>query len=265
MGELYKVIIICPLIFIASVIDAIVGSGSIISVPTYLVAGLPVHYAYGTQKFVAFWGSLVSAVRYITNKKYEIKLVIIFSILCMVGTYIGSKLILCIDDIYLRYLLIFLIAIYFVFSIIKKYLKPKQQKLVDTKEKIKKVEQLSSRKRLRLSIIIGIIIGLYGGTIGVGLTSILILIFIKIFNIDSTKASGNARIITCSLNLVAMITFILEKKVIFIIAIPATITSMLGNYVGAGLAMKKSTKIMEPLLKIIFVILFIELIIETIF
>ncbi len=257
MEEIYKLIIICPLIFIASVIDAIVGSGSIISVPTYLVAGLPVHYAYGTQKFVTFWGSLVSAVRYIKNKKYELKLVIIFSILCMIGTYIGSKLILCIDDIYLRYLLIFLIAIYFAFSIIKKFEK--------VKEKVKIEEQLSSRKRLGLSIIIGIIIGLYGGTIGVGLTSILILIFIKIFNIDSIKASGNARIITCALNLVAMITFILEKKIIFTIAIPATISSMLGNYVGAGLAMKKNNKIMEPLLKIIFIILFIELVIETMF
>lgn len=226
---------------------------------------MPVHYAYGTQKFVAFWGSLVSAVRYIKNKKYELKLVIIFSILCMIGTYLGSKLILCIDDIYLRYLLIFLIAIYFAFSIIKKYLKPKQQKFQKVKAKIKTEEPLSSRKRLGLSIIIGIIIGLYGGTIGVGLTSILILIFIKIFNIDSIKASGNARIITCALNLVAMITFILEKKIIFTIAIPATISSMLGNYVGAGLAMKKSNKIMGPLLKIIFVILFIELVIETVF
>lgn len=265
MEEIYKLIIICPLIFIASVIDAIVGSGSIISVPTYLVAGLPVHYAYGTQKFVTFWGSLVSAVRYIKNKKYELKLVIIFSILCVIGTYIGSKLILCMDDIYLRYLLIFLIAIYFAFSIIKKCLKPKQQKFEKVKEKIKIEEQLSSRKRLGLSIIIGIIIGLYGGTIGVGLTSILILIFIKIFNIDSIKASGNARIITCALNLVAMITFILEKKIIFTIAIPATISSMLGNYVGAELAMKKNNKIMEPLLKIIFIILFIELVIETMF
>lgn len=72
MIEFYKLIIICPLIFIAGIIDAIVGSGSVISVPTYLVAGLPVHYAYGTHKFVSFWGMLVSAMRYIKNKNYDL-------------------------------------------------------------------------------------------------------------------------------------------------------------------------------------------------
>lgn len=261
MEEIYKLILICPLIFIASVIDAVVGSGSIISVPTYLVAGLPVHYAYGTQKFVSFWGTLVSAIRYIKNKKYEFKLVIIFSILCMIGTFMGSKLMLCIDDIYLRYIVIFLILLYFIFSIVKKYLKFNKQEIKNEN----KVKNVSPSKRLILSFIFGIIIGLYGGTIGIGLTTILILIFIKIFNINQVKASGNARIITCSLNLVAMVTFLIEKKIIFTIAIPETISSMLGNYVGAGLAMKKSDKIMRPLLKIIFIILFVELIIETIF
>lgn len=265
MVEIYKLIIICPLIFIASVIDAIVGSGSIISVPTYLVAGLPAHYAYGTHKFVTFWGMLVSSIRYIKNKNYELKLVIIFSILCMLGTYIGSKVILCINDIYLRYLLIFLISIFFIFSVIKKYLKSKKQNIKNKKERAKERKSLSPKKRLVLALIIGLIIGIYGGTIGVGTTSILILIFIKIFNVDQVKASGSARIINCSLNLIAMITFLINRKVMFIIAIPATISSMLGNYVGAGLAMKKMNKIIEPLLKIIFVVLFIELIIETIF
>lgn len=262
--ELYKLIIICPLIFVAGIIDAIVGSGSVISVPTYLVAGLPVHYAYGTHKFVSFWGMLVSAMRYIKNKNYELRLVIIFSILCMLGTYMGSKFILYINEIYLQYILIFLIMIFFIFSIIKKYRKLKKQ---DDKiqKKVNEIEDLLPRKRLILSLIIGLIVGIYSGTIGIGSISILILIFIKIFKIDQVKSSGNANIIVCLLNLVAMITFILNKKVMLAIAIPATISSMLGHYVGAGLAMKKANKIIEPLLKVIFVILFIELIIQTIF
>lgn len=263
MEEIYKLIIICPLIFIASVIDAIVGSGSVISFPTYLVAGLPAHYAYGTQRFVTFWGALVSALRYIHNKKYELKIVIIFAILCMIGTYIGSKLILSINETYLRYILIILIVVFFIFSTVSKHLKSKKTNIEN--EEIKQPKILSTRKKLILSLIFGMIIGLYSGTIGIGITSILIMIFIKIFHIDEVKASGTARIILCLLNFVAMITFMLDKKVIFSIAIPATISSMLGNYVGAGLAMKKTKKIMEPLLKVIFVVLFIELIIGTIF
>ena len=110
-----------------------------------------------------------------------------------------------------------------------------------------------------------LIFGLYAGTIGVGATSILILIFIKLFNTNSVIAAGNARIINCLLNLVAMITFLLDKKIMFAIAIPATISSMIGNYIGAGLAMKKANKLIEPLLKIIFLVLLVELIIQSIF
>lgn len=265
MMELYKLIIICPLIFIAGIIDAIVGSGSIISVPTYLVAGLPVHYAYGTHKFVSFWGMLVSAMRHVKNKNYELRLVIIFSILCMLGTYAGSKLILYINEIYLQYILISFIIIFFIFSVVKKYLKLKKKDNKIVKKQINSTKDLSPKKRLILSLIIGLVVGIYSGTIGIGSISILILIFIKIFKIDEVKSSGNANIIVCSLNLVAMVTFILNKKVMLAIAIPATISSMLGHYVGAGLAMKKANKIIEPLLKIIFVILFMELMIQTIF
>ncbi len=159
--------------------------------------------------------------------------------------------------------MIFLIITFFFFSIIKKYLRlEKQDDKISKKEDV--VKELSPKKRLILSLIIGLIVGIYSGTIGIGSISILILIFIKIFKIDQVKSSGNANIIVCSLNFVAMITFILNKKVILSVAIPATISSMLGHYVGAGLAMKKAHKIIEPLLKIIFVILFIELIIQTI-
>ncbi len=264
MIELYKLIIICPLIFVAGIIDAIVGGGSVISVPTYLVAGLPAHFAYGTHKFVSFWGMLVSAMRYIKNKSYELGLVIIFSILCMFGTYIGSEFILDINEMYLQYALIFLLMFFFIYSIVKKYLRLKKQE-DKIQKKVNVIEDLSPRKRLILSVIIGLIVGIYSGTIGIGSIAILILIFIKIFKIEQVKSTGNANIIVCSLNLVAMITFILNKKIMLAVAIPATISSMLGHYVGAGLAMKKANKIIEPLLKIIFVILFVELIIQTIF
>ena len=52
-------------VFFASFMDAIAGGGGIISVPTYLLAGLPAHYALGTNKLSAGLGSLASTGRYI--------------------------------------------------------------------------------------------------------------------------------------------------------------------------------------------------------
>ncbi|MBQ2400029.1 MAG: TSUP family transporter, partial [Muribaculaceae bacterium] len=52
-------LIVCPLVFLAGFIDAIAGGGGLISLPAYLIAGLPPHSAIGTNKFSACLGTTV--------------------------------------------------------------------------------------------------------------------------------------------------------------------------------------------------------------
>ena len=42
-------LIVCPLVFLAGFIDAIAGGGGLISLPAYLIAGLPPHAAIGLE------------------------------------------------------------------------------------------------------------------------------------------------------------------------------------------------------------------------
>ena len=51
------VVIVVIGVFFASFMDAIAGGGGIISVPTYLLAGLPMHFALGTNKFSSSIGT----------------------------------------------------------------------------------------------------------------------------------------------------------------------------------------------------------------
>ena len=44
---------VCPLIFLASLVDAIGGGGGLISLPAYYLAGLPASTAAGTNKLSA--------------------------------------------------------------------------------------------------------------------------------------------------------------------------------------------------------------------
>ena len=44
-------------VFCASFVDAIGGGGGIISVPVYLLAGLPTHFALGTNKLSSGLGT----------------------------------------------------------------------------------------------------------------------------------------------------------------------------------------------------------------
>ena len=45
MWSVSQLLIICPLIFIGGLVDAIGGGGGLITLPAYLIAGLPVHAA----------------------------------------------------------------------------------------------------------------------------------------------------------------------------------------------------------------------------
>lgn len=248
-----KLIVICPLILISGILDAIVGGGALISLPVYMSCGLPAHYAYGTNKFASFLGTFTSAIRYLKNKKVDFNSLIVFVIFCMIGSGIGSRLTLCLSDIYLKYILIIILPILLFFLIIKR----KDINLLENKENKKNITK--SKTRI-YSIIFGILMGIYGGFLGVGTTSFLILIFINILKINSINACGNARVVNCALNLIAMITFFFSGKIIFSIAIPAAVCSMLGNYIGAGLAIRKENKIIRPLFIILFVVLLVKLI-----
>ena len=42
-------LIVCPLVFLAGFIDAIAGGGGLISLPAYMIAGLPPHAAIASS------------------------------------------------------------------------------------------------------------------------------------------------------------------------------------------------------------------------
>lgn len=56
-------LIVCPLVFLAGFVDAIAGGGGLISLPAYLIAGLPVHTAIGNIHPLLWGGYKVYGVR----------------------------------------------------------------------------------------------------------------------------------------------------------------------------------------------------------
>lgn len=60
---IYTFLIVCPLVFLAGFVDAVAGGGGLISLPAYLLAGVPVHNAVATNKLSSATGTLISTVR----------------------------------------------------------------------------------------------------------------------------------------------------------------------------------------------------------
>ena len=58
MDELLRMcLIVCPLIFLGGFVDSVAGGGGLITLPAYMMAGVPVHFAANADALAKFDGT----------------------------------------------------------------------------------------------------------------------------------------------------------------------------------------------------------------
>ncbi|MDU7441108.1 MAG: sulfite exporter TauE/SafE family protein, partial [Clostridium sp.] len=67
---------------------------------------------------------------------------------------------------------------------------------------------------------------------------------------------GNAKIVNLASNFAALIAYIINGKVWLSIGIPAAICAVLGNYIGAHMAIRNGARVIKPIiLLVVFMLL----------
>lgn len=236
-------------VFCASFVDAIGGGGGIISVPIYLLAGLPPHYALGTNKMSSCIGTAASTYRYVKNGYVYWKLALPAIAFALGGAYIGTRLQLMMDEKYLQYLLLIVLPIV-AFIILK------QKKLPE--------ESGDIAFGLQLTIVIGaaFVIGIYDGFYGPGTGTFLLIVFCNLAKMDIRTASGNVKIVNLSSNIGGLLTSLMAGKVLVPIGLIAAAFSIAGHYIGAGVTIKNGSKIVRPVILTVLALLAIKIILE---
>ncbi len=239
---IWVVLLICVGVFFASFMDAIGGGGGIISLPAYLLAGLPMHLALGTNKLSACIGTVASTVRYVKNGCVNWALGIPSIALAMVGAHLGTRLQLAVDERYLKLVLIVILPVIAVILLRKKEL-PEEWKPLNM--------------WLRRAIIWGgsLVIGIYDGFYGPGTGTFLLLTFCYLGKIDVRTASGNVKLVNLSSNIGALVTSLAAGKVVVPLGLTAACFSIAGQYLGAGMALKNGSKIVRPVILFVIVLL----------
>lgn len=239
---LWVVLLICLGVFCASFMDAIGGGGGIISLPTYLLAGLPMHVALGTNKLSACIGTVASTVRYVKNGYVNWFLAVPSIVLAMIGSHLGTRLQLAVDERYLKLVLIFVLPAIAAILLRKKEL-PEEWKPLN--------------KWLRRMIIwsASLVIGIYDGFYGPGTGTFLLLTFCYLGKIDVRTASGNVKLVNLSSNVGALATSLAAGKVMIPLGLTAAVFSVAGQYLGAGLAMKNGSRIVRPVILLVILLL----------
>lgn len=101
-------LLVCLLVFLAGYVDAIAGGGGLISLPAYMIAGLPTHAAIATNKMSSTMGTTIATWHYAKSGYIQWKLAGVCVVLAVAGSTIGSNLVLITSDAFLR---VFLLAV----------------------------------------------------------------------------------------------------------------------------------------------------------
>ena len=245
------VIIISIGVFLASFVDSIGGGGGIISVPAYLLAGLPAHLALGTNKLSACIGTAVSTGRFIKRGYVDWKLGLPSICLALLGSYFGTRLQLAVDERYLKWLLLLVLPVIAFFVL-------KQKKLPETRG------EMNEEKRMAIVLIASLVVGTYDGFYGPGTGCFLILIFCNLAKLDLRTAAGNVKIVNLASNMGALFTSLINGKVFLALGLIGALFSVLGNYLGSGLVIKDGSKIIRPVILIVLTMLAVKVISEMI-
>jgi len=245
-------LIVCPLVFLAGLIDSVAGGGGLISLPAYLAAGIPPHMALGTNKCSSCLGTIFSTARFMKNGKIHYLSALCAAAAALLGSYIGASLTLIVDESVLRYLMIGVLPVIAVFLLVRRNFGESDR-----------TKNISSLKVVILSILSGLLIGMYDGFFGPGTGTFLILVFTGVIGFDLVTSSGNAKIVNLASNIAALVTFAASGSVLWKVGLPAALFGIAGHWIGSGLALKNGAKVIRPMFFAALTILFAKLIYDA--
>ncbi|MEA4869446.1 putative membrane transporter protein YfcA [bioreactor metagenome] len=243
----WSLLSICPLVFAASLLDAVAGGGGLISLPAYLIAGLPPHNAIATNKLSSSIGTVASTARFIKNKCVDWPTAIPSALLAVLGSIVGANLILAIDDTIIRYIMLVLVPV-LAFVILKKRDLSSEQ-----------LEPVSRQRQFIVICLFALIVGMYDGFYGPGTGTFLLLAYTQLAKLPLRLAAGNVKIANLSSNIGSLVVFLLNGQAIIPIGLISAVFAVSGHFIGAGMMLKNGTKIVKPFILTVLGLLFVRL------
>ena len=212
----------------AGLVDAIVGGGGLILVPTLFVvfpAAAPATLL-GTNKCASVWGTGFAAFRY--SRRIEMRWAVILpAVVCaVIGSFSGAWTVTQFDPGFLRQLLPFILLAVLIYTLIRKDLGTTHRP-----------HQNAKQERL-MACAIGVLIGWYDGFFGPGTGSFFIFLFVRFLGYDFLHASASAKCLNVATNIAAIALFALKGEVWWQIGLMMAAANVAGSFVGSHLALK---------------------------
>lgn len=230
-----NLIFLCAACFIAAFVDSISGGGGIISLPAFLLAGLPPHMALGTNKFTSLFSTFSSSIKFAQSKKVDFHILKWLLPFSFIGAALGVTAVLSIKSSYLNVIVLVLLLFVGLYSLFSKN--------IGMEDKF----QGTSRKNMSLGIVLALFLGFYDGFLGAGVGAFLIFGLVSIYKFNFVRAGGNCKVMNFAGNIASVLIFATRGQINYKMGLPVAACMIIGARLGAKFALKKGAELIKPL------------------
>ena len=237
--------------FLAGFLDSIAGGGGLISLPAYILTGLPMHYIYACNKFAAACGTTIATLRYYRNKMVDIPVGLTAAAGAFLCSAIAARIVLLLHEQTLKTMMLVILPIVAAVTLVNKDMGGENHS-----------DRFSKGGKYTLAFLIGALVGFYDGLFGPGTGTFALIGFCLILKYDMRTATGNAKFLNLASNYASLVVFILAGTVYWAVDLPAAAFNIAGNFIGAGVAIKKGAAVIRKMLMVVIVLLFCKVLSE---
>ena len=248
-SALLQYLIVCPLVGLAGFVDAIAGGGGLISLPAYLIAGLPTQAALATNKMSACMGATIAAGKYAKSGFIPWKTAIPCVLFAMLGSNLGARIVLLIDDYYFKRLMLVILPLTALYIYRSKVMAQERPALPFWQTAI-------------IGSAVSFAIGVYDGFYGPGTGVFLILLLTSLAHYGLKEANGLCKAINWTTNVSSLAVFLMNGRVLLPLGLTAGLFSIAGSYLGARTFEKKGAQSVKPLMLVVVAIFFVKVLLE---
>jgi uncharacterized membrane protein YfcA len=215
----------------AGLVDAIVGGGGLIIVPSLFglfPQAIPATLL-GTNKAASIWGTGWAAWQYAKRVKLPEGRLAVATLLAAAGALGGAWLATRVPAAHFRAALPLLLSAVWLYTWWRKDL-----------GRAHTPEHPPLAEALRASSL-GLLVGLYDGIFGPGTGSFFVFGLVRLLGWDFVHASAAAKRLNFATNVAALAIFIPQGHVVWALSLPMAVANVAGSTVGTRLALKHGT------------------------
>ena len=240
-------LIVCPMLFLAGLVDAIGGGGGLISLPAYLLAGVPMHNAIATNKLSSTCGTALTTIRFIRQGLVNWKIAVPTAICGMLGSSLGANLSMKMEEGIMQNILFIVLPVVAFVVLNPRIFRDREGTLAEPDSRLWAIAVASA-----------FLIGIYDGFYGPGTGTFLIIALAVFAGMDMRSANAQTKVINLTTNATSLVIFLMNGQAILLLGLAAAVCNMAGNYVGAGLTMKQGSKVTRPVIVLVLALLFLK-------